>query len=36
MFTDFQANTLRDPGYDWQYGFVTLDEYLDIAKEWIL
>ena len=28
-----QANTRRDPNYDWQYGFVTFAEHLAMARE---
>lgn len=28
-----QANTKRDPNYDWQYGFVTFAEHLAMARE---
>jgi hypothetical protein len=29
---NLQVNQIRDPYYDWKYGFVTLEEYIAIAK----
>ena len=32
VFQCFQANPKRDPNYNWQYGFLTFEEHLQLAK----